>query len=858
MLFLVFENTYALKNTWDFVKSADYILSDSNNTEILSWLWQLKPKLTQKWKINNDTLYNWAYDVIVDWDYAYMTSYLWDRVNVINISNPTSPTLIWSIRNNNWTIKLDWASWIIKDGNYLYVASHVSDALQIIDVSNPASPSAVWQVQDTIKLNWARWITKVWNYVYIATDKYDALITVNVSNPALPIISWIYKNSTNMNWAKDVKISWNYAFVTCYNWDSLSVIDISNPHNPLYITEIRDTRKLNWAWWIEISWKYAYISAYLNSSVIVIDISFPKTPVIITNISGWNYSITNPRDLLIDDNKLFISSFWSDAINIADISNPKNPVYITKIKHNTSNHLLDWAYWLYKVWDYLYVASYNSDALEILKLMYTSNSPYIIPTWNVLYNLGIEKLTWDLWNWNKWIVSYQISKDDWITWYYLSWESRLMTTSWSSHSNTEAQINSKIKTFNWLPWWTWKFKWKAFLNWNWLQKVEIDNIRVDYEATWTNKIVNFETSKWYTVNKGLFSRVSSEKYEWNFSIKSLNTNNNSESCFEVLKDIYVDSNISFYKKVSSEEWYDFLKFYINWNEMSSWAWEKNWSKESYSIQNWNHTFKWCYEKDWSISKWNDFAFIDYIKIISDFDVLNWDFTPPNITFDSLSDFMLYKNSDFSIKINHSDSGSTINTWSILMELKKWDWNFWWNDISWKYINSKLITLSSSKYDFSKLWFWKYKVSFYIEDTVWNWKSIDKIFFIDEAELIVDTWSIHIWKLKPWEKEFNTWDFDITIKTVWAWFKLVLNKSSPLTYSSVEIIDKDLKDEIWYKSSKIWKINSNQIITSKVGNINTKWVKNIYNYTIKLWALVWKEQAASSYSSLVRFWIKLEY
>jgi hypothetical protein len=81
----------------------------------------------------------------------------------------------------------------------------------------------------------------------------------------------------------------------------------------------------------------------------VIDISNPVSLVEVTNISGGSYSLTNPRDLLVDGNKLFITSYGNDAVNIADITNPASPVYVSKILHNAANPRLDGANGIFKV-----------------------------------------------------------------------------------------------------------------------------------------------------------------------------------------------------------------------------------------------------------------------------------------------------------------------------------------------------------------------------------------------------------------------------------------------------------------------------------------------------------------------------
>ena len=51
-------------------------------------------------------------------------------------------------------------------------------------------------------------------------------------------------------------------------------------------------------------------------------------------------------------------------------------------------------------------------------------------------------------------------------------------------------------------------------------------------------------------------------------------------------------NLSFYRRVSSESGYDFLKFYIDDTEQDSWSGEVTWAEVSYSVSAGEHTFKW--------------------------------------------------------------------------------------------------------------------------------------------------------------------------------------------------------------------------------------------------------------------------
>jgi len=559
-------------NTWQFDNVVDYTASNVSSFNFTGSIATLvKNTFIHKWSIINTTTYNWAYDIVVEWNYAYMTNNLRNSVSILDISNPASPTLVTELVNNNWTLRLSWAAWIVKDWNYLYIASQVSDALQIINVTNPAAPTAAWQLVNATTLNWARWIAKVWNYVYLTCDTYDALQVINVTNPAAPAITWTYRVANwNLNWARDVKVVWNYAYVTSYNRDALSILDISNPASPTFITEVRDTTNLNWAWWLEIVWNYAYVSSYLNNSVRIIDITTPTAPVALSNISWWSYSLTSPRDLLSYDNKLFITSFWNSAVNVADITNRIAPVYVTKVLHNAANPLLNWAYWIYNVWDYFYVSGYNWDSLEVMKWSYNNTSPYLQPTISYNYWANQSLLTfWQtLWTLNTGTITYQISKNNWTTWYYWNGSAWTTTTWWVANSSSPIVINTNLATFNALAWWTWLFTFKAFLTSNWDQIVELDSV----DITWTDPVspgwVWSSLSLWLKANKWTSTTVS-----WNalttWNDQSWNGNNATAWVSPIYLNNTTNWHLNFNPVVDFDWTTQFLQNLNNWANSNS-------------------------------------------------------------------------------------------------------------------------------------------------------------------------------------------------------------------------------------------------------------------------------------------------
>ena len=77
-------------------------------------------------------------------------------------------------------------------------------------------------------------------------------------------------------------------------------------------------------------------------------------------------------------------------------------------------------------------------------------------------------------------------------------------------------------------------------------------------------------------------------------------------------DVYVekDDTLSFYRKVSSEKNWDFLKFYIDGVEKAKWSGESGWVNERFAVDRGLHSLMWKYLKDNNTSQGFDHGWID--------------------------------------------------------------------------------------------------------------------------------------------------------------------------------------------------------------------------------------------------------
>ena len=124
-----------------------------------------------------------------------------------------------------------------------------------------------------------------------------------------------------------------------------------------------------------------------------------------------------------------------------------------------------------------------------------------------------------------------------------------------------------------------------------------------FESDFNNLDWQFSSIPW---------EIGADSFDGNSSAQSGNINDNQSSTMAITLDVSSDGNISFYKKVSSEQSYDFLNFYINGDLQESWSGEQDWSLSSFPVSTGFHTFTWSFDKDGSVSDGSDCGWIDYV------------------------------------------------------------------------------------------------------------------------------------------------------------------------------------------------------------------------------------------------------
>ena len=138
------------------------------------------------------------------------------------------------------------------------------------------------------------------------------------------------------------------------------------------------------------------------------------------------------------------------------------------------------------------------------------------------------------------------------------------------------------------------------------------------------KIIGIVNEDWETATFTKFSWaqggnqpwviVSDTVYEGQYSAKSGTITDSQTSELSISMQVIINDSISFYRRVSSEHYYDFLYFYIDNVLKGSWSGIEPWARSAYPVTTGYRTFKWVFSKDYIDTDplGSDCSWIDYI------------------------------------------------------------------------------------------------------------------------------------------------------------------------------------------------------------------------------------------------------
>ena len=121
-----------------------------------------------------------------------------------------------------------------------------------------------------------------------------------------------------------------------------------------------------------------------------------------------------------------------------------------------------------------------------------------------------------------------------------------------------------------------------------------------------------DSNLWTNTSPSPWTICTDQPYEGNYCVKSGTIGNNEETMLSLNYEVGANDSIAFYYKVSSENNYDKLFFYIDNVEKNNWSGSVAWSRAQYAVTAGTHTFTWKYKKDTSVASGSDCCWIDFV------------------------------------------------------------------------------------------------------------------------------------------------------------------------------------------------------------------------------------------------------
>lgn len=143
------------------------------------------------------------------------------------------------------------------------------------------------------------------------------------------------------------------------------------------------------------------------------------------------------------------------------------------------------------------------------------------------------------------------------------------------------------------------------LDWLIVEETASDGSIEDFETG------DFSRFPWIRSGDSDWTVTSYEKHSGAYSAQAETIDDDERTTLQVRLDC-ISGEITFYRKVSSEQGCDFLAFYVDGVKKGEWSGTTDWDQVSFPVTTGTRTFEWTYSKDGSVSQDDDTAWIDDI------------------------------------------------------------------------------------------------------------------------------------------------------------------------------------------------------------------------------------------------------
>jgi hypothetical protein len=225
-------------------------------------------------------------------------------------------------------------------GNYVYVASSAGSWIKVINVANPSSPT----LAGTLSLAGAVKVEVFGTKLYVFQSSSNSLRAYDLaSNPTTLISSTPLTNTTYLApTITPVGMCAEGSFLYIANsTNKISIINISGT-TPTYSREITSVTAQPKA--LAIKNNCLYVLGNTGNSIQIYDVSplynaTPTNPVLIKTLSNGTdgNNLSGLVAITIEGKYAYVSSTTKNAVSVIDIADPRNAFIVKEIVYNTNN-----------------------------------------------------------------------------------------------------------------------------------------------------------------------------------------------------------------------------------------------------------------------------------------------------------------------------------------------------------------------------------------------------------------------------------------------------------------------------------------------------------------------------------------
>lgn len=364
-------NSIQIKGTYAYVATASSLqIIDVSNPSSPAIVSSVRNDVT-------DIVFDDARSIAISEGFALITSFYDSKLVSVNISDPLNPFVAARISNGERNAVLSFPEFIHVSGQHAYIANLGNNTIEILDISSPINPIHLGTASDGvagIALKTPKSICVKDSYAYVACSESGSIEVIDISNPASPKHAGRLTNGTGgalLTQVESISIQGDYLYAVSIGSSSLEVIDIRNRSTPKHVGSVIDGEAgalLKFPRSVSVHGDFAYIASSASDALEIVNIADPNKPSHAGSLNNGegNAVLDFPVSVLVSGAKAYVLSTNSSSLEIADVSDPSAPFHIATIKNGDGSVKLEGARSVYVLENYAYVACSVSNSLTVI------------------------------------------------------------------------------------------------------------------------------------------------------------------------------------------------------------------------------------------------------------------------------------------------------------------------------------------------------------------------------------------------------------------------------------------------------------------------------------------------------------